>query len=340
MSCDIIIPIWNQLNYTRACIESVFRFTRFFFQLILIDNASQQPAAKYLERIKQKHPDCVSLIRNSENLGFVKAANQGLKASGADYACLLNNDTEVTAGWLQEMVKVAEAEQDIGIVNPNSNTFGLKVKRGQPLALLSEQLKSLSGQYSELAWASGFCMLIKRKVIGEIGLFDEIYGRGNFEDADFSKRAQTSGYASVCAKAAYVFHHERRSFIKFKQFDSDFNRNREIFHAKWGRQRRLLYILTRDNSPDKQKTENDILRSARKGDIVWVFLKNKRRRTVNPGMNTAIFYLSPRFFDLVSFWRVIKRKKKFDLIYVDNQRYADRLAKFKLFHRAEVVTKL
>ncbi|GAH50513.1 unnamed protein product [marine sediment metagenome] len=257
--------------------------------------------------------------------------------SHAPYFCLLNNDTQVTDGWLKEMIKVAESREGIGIVNANSNTFGCRPKRRQPLETLARELKSYSGEYSELAWASGFCMLIKRKVIQEVGLFDEIYGMGTFEDTDFSKRAQKHGYLCVCAKAAYVYHHERRSFIKFKRFDQDFERNRQIFYTKWGKIQRILYVLTKDNPVYIEKIGTEVAKVARQGNIIWIFLKGQDKQKFNKYLNTSVYNLPKRFFNLVSFWRILKRKKKFDRIYVDNEDYRKRLNNFKVFHKAEVI---
>ena len=224
MNCDIIVLVWNLLDYTKECIQAVLKNTAFPYHLIVIDNASNAPTRDYLIKMAQENKDKVTLLRNEENLGFVKAANQGIRAATAAYVCLLNNDTQVSPGWLTEMIKVAEGSQQIGILNPNSNTLGCKPKKQQPLELLAQQLKSYSGEYSELAWATGFCMLIKRKTIEEVGHFDEIYGMGTFEDADFCKRAQSLGYLSVCARGAYVYHREGRSFIKFKKLLKDFTK--------------------------------------------------------------------------------------------------------------------
>jgi GT2 family glycosyltransferase len=335
--CDIIIPVWNQLEYTKECLTFLFKSTSFPFRLIIVDNASDTQTAQYLDSVKEKSPEQVSLIRNNENMGFVKAVNQGIKKSSAPYVCLLNNDTRVAEGWLTEMVKVAEAGEDIGIVNPYSNTLGFKLKRGQSLEAVARELKSCSGEYFRLPWACGFCMLIKRKVLREVGLFDEVYGMGNFEDADFSKRAQQLGYNAVCARSAYVYHRERRSFIKRKSFDQDFEHNRQIFFKKWGKIERILYILTKYNPAYTKKINAEVVRLACEGNIVWVFFKDKNRQGMDKHSNVYIYNLPVFFFDLVSIWRIVKRKKKFDRIYVDDEGYGKRLNYFKSFHKAEVI---
>ena len=337
MKVDIIIPVWNQLNFTKDCIEAVFQNTIYPFHLIIIDNASDTPTKNYLDKLAKDRHNSVTLLKNEKNLGFIKATNQGIKVSSAPYICLLNNDTCVTQGWLTEMIKVAQSSEDIGIVNANSNTLGCNPKKGESVEMLAGKLKSHTGKYSELAWACGFCMLIKRKVIEKVGFFDEIYGMGTFEDADFSKRAQKLGFFCICAIASYVYHHERRSFVKHKRFDQNFERNRQVFYAKWGRQKRILYVLSKNNAAYKEKVGQEALKLARQGDVVWILLKGKDEREFRKHSNIYIYTLREYLFDLVSFWRILKRKKKFDRIYVDDENYARRLSNFKPFHKAEVI---
>src|SRR3990167_2237474 len=131
--CDIISPIWNQLERTQRCIESLIRHTDYPYRLILVDNASDEPTRRYLESLKHDPRVDVLLIRNEENLGNIKAANQGIRASDATYICILDNDTIVTKGWLSEMIAVSRKESNIGIVNPISNSSGWPPARGQTI---------------------------------------------------------------------------------------------------------------------------------------------------------------------------------------------------------------
>ena len=337
MKCDIVIPVWNNLDFTKKCIESVFKNTDYAFHLIIVDNASDNLTMDYLDKLARDKKETVTLIRNDKNLGFVKAVNQGISRSSAPYVCLLNNDTEVARGWLKEMINVAEKKKDIGIVNANSNTLGCRARFGQSVESLAKDLKSHSGEYTVLAWATGFCMLIKQKVIDEAGLFDEIYGMGNFEDADFSKRAQKIGYSSVCAVASYVYHCERRSFVMFKRFDRDFNRNKEIFYSKWGRQERILYVITKNDVAGRGTVSEKSFRSASAGHIVWIFLKERSRDGIKKHSNIYVYNIPERFFDVVSLWRIVKRKKRFDRINVDDENYSEKLKKLSFLHKAEVV---
>ena len=107
--CDIVIPVWNERELTRICIESIASNTDISRRVILVDNASDQETASYLKELSERNKGAVILIRNEENIGFPKAVNQGIAISNAPYLCILNNDTEVYKGWLEEMIKIAES---------------------------------------------------------------------------------------------------------------------------------------------------------------------------------------------------------------------------------------
>src|SRR3989338_1707235 len=109
MMCDIVIPVWNQPTFTKECIESIVKNTDVDYRLIIIDNASGEETKSYLESLKEQRGLKLLLIRNENNLGFLKAANQGMRLSDAQYICLINNDTLVTDGWLSEMIEVAQS---------------------------------------------------------------------------------------------------------------------------------------------------------------------------------------------------------------------------------------
>ena len=160
MECDIIIPVWNQRAVTEECARSILENTAGDYRIIVIDNASADETRQYLERLVSERSSRVMLIRNAVNEGFIKAVNKGIEASAAEYVCLLNNDTLVFDGWLTEMIKVAQADKTIGIVNPSSNNLGQRPAEGEALHDYAAKLRPLSGRSVELGSAIGFCMKI------------------------------------------------------------------------------------------------------------------------------------------------------------------------------------
>ena len=113
-SCDIIMPVWNELDTTKECIDSIVKHTHYPYRLVIIDNGSDIPTQDYLRELKSRKDINLELIRNEENLGFVKAVNQGIRFSDASYICIMNNDTIATDGWLEEMVSIIV--QKIGVL--------------------------------------------------------------------------------------------------------------------------------------------------------------------------------------------------------------------------------
>jgi GT2 family glycosyltransferase len=335
MICDIIIPVWNQLALTRDCIDSILKNTGGVgYRMVIIDNASSEDARLYLESVRDKEVGRAILIRNETNLGFVKAVNQGMDASDSPYVCVLNNDTLATDGWLAEMIKVAEGAPDIGVVNPSSNTLGQRPAKGEPIELYAEKIRGLSGRFVELGAAIGFCMLIKREVVQKIGQFDEIYGMGNFEDTDFSRRAIREGYKCVRACGAYVYHSENTSFSRIKTFDEDFRRNRAIFEFRWGRPRRVAYLLEAYDDNILKRIEQDSLRLARSGG--WVFFYTKDNPALPEHSNIIRRRLPDKYFYLTALFSILKKKKKFDEIFAGTGAFGGILKRLSFIHKAKV----
>ena len=239
--CDIVIPIWNQPELTARCLESLERCAESPARLILVDNASETPTRELLERARDRRPDSVRILRNATNLGFIKAVNQGIRVAVAPWVCILNNDTVVNPGWLSEMLKVAQADPAIGLVNPTSNSLGFQPPKSKTLEEYAASLRPQSGASTELATALGFCLLARRDLFENIGLLDESYGMGNFDDDDLSRRVRQAGYRCARACASYVHHEEKASFRRLPGWEKAFEENRRRFQQRWGRPLRILW---------------------------------------------------------------------------------------------------
>lgn len=222
----------------------MFEFTRFPFRLILVDNASDKQTAQYLDKIKEENPEQVVLIRNSENLGWVKAVNQGILYSNSLYVCAMNNDTVAYLRWLSEMVDVAEEGELVGLVNPLWE-LPKRYKR-TPDKYFRKIITQQSGKFIETDYARGFCFLIKRKVISKIGGLDEVFSPGYYDDWGYSLRAMEAGFKCVRAKGAFVRHYRSITYLAVwgeTRFNSLFQEREKIFYKKWGRSLRILLII-------------------------------------------------------------------------------------------------
>lgn len=321
------------MAFTRDCIQSVINNTDVDCRLIIIDNASDDETRRYLEDLRNMAKPRVFLVRNNNNTGFVKAANQGLRLSEAPYVCLLNNDTVTTKGWLSEMISVAESSPLIGLVNPSSNNLGQKPPKGQSVDSYAEELKKEPDPFFEIGSAIGFCMLIKRDLIKKIGVFDEIYGMGNFEDTDYSRRAVKEGYICVRACRAYVYHREGASFGRDKTFDDNFERNRQIYEFRWGKRRWIAYILNKIDQYTLTKLNKDAMKAARNGYWIWCFSKDHLDLPRHSNIIRAEFGNN---FYLRTAVKILFKKKRFSEIFVTDERFAKVLERLSFIHKAKV----
>jgi len=240
---SVVVLVWNALDYVKRCADSLLRHTAGDCELIFVDNGSDRPTQDYLRALDGAN-DRVRAIFNGENLGFAAGNNVGIAAARGRYVCLLNSDTVVTAGWLDRLVAVCEADPLAGLAGPVTNS----ITGGQRLPEVGYDqttLEGLDGFAADLAaaqggrieqalWIVGFCVLIRRDLIEKIGGLDDRFGRGNYEDTDYCLRAFLAGYKAVVARDSFVHHFGSRSFVDGKvDYDRELDEKFEIFRRKW-----------------------------------------------------------------------------------------------------------
>ena len=224
---SIIIPIYNALEETKACITSVIEHTNLDYELILVNDCSTDPDMKpYLEEVARIY-DNVVLINNEVNLGFVGSVNKGMKYSKND-VILLNSDTEVTPRWLEKLRINAYSDDKIATVTPLSNSAGVfsvpesnkknKIPNYLSLGGMSKLIESASLHINmQVPTGNGFCLFIKRAVLDDVGYFDEEhFGKGYGEENDFCMRAIYAGWTHIIDDSTYIYHKESASFSDSK----------------------------------------------------------------------------------------------------------------------------
>jgi GT2 family glycosyltransferase len=195
-----------------------------------------------------------------ENLGFIKAINIGLtlsvkKFGGVGNVALLNNDVEVTEGWLDRMSRSMERDQTVKAVGPvtgeckswqSYENAGVSVPVFTPPEGFAEmdtegRARSLADCYGELAGRCGmlafFCTVFKREVFEKIGFLDEAFGVGLGDDDDFCKRMKSAGMRCFLSMGTYVFHNHRTTFRELysEQEISDMQADRKkVYRDKHG----------------------------------------------------------------------------------------------------------
>ena len=226
-SVDIIICVHNALDDVRKCLDSIAACTSPPYRLIIVDDGSDPPTSRYLRDFMNCQP--VVLLRHDKALGYTRAANAGLQASTAEYILLLNSDTIVAPSWLDRLVACAESKPNIGIVGPLSNTASWQsvprivengdwasnvLDSGLSPAQMSALVASCSVRaYPRVGFLNGFCLLLRRRLMEEIGYFDEqAFGGGYGEENDYCLRATAAGWELAVAEDTYVYHAQSKSY--------------------------------------------------------------------------------------------------------------------------------
>lgn len=221
----IVIPVYKDWSTLKLCISSLKSCVSDRNKVLLINDMGpdwEKIENNILSEIEGY--ENFQYFRNDKNLGFVKTCNRAvfeLDHSENDIL-LLNSDTEVTPGFLEEMQSVLYAAEKHGVVCPRSNnatllTIPVKNELNRNITASESysvylQIKDSLPKQQVMPTGVGFAFLIKRELIKQYGLFDEIYSPGYNEENDFCMRINQYGFNVLMANRAYVFHHESRSF--------------------------------------------------------------------------------------------------------------------------------
>jgi len=215
---SVVILNYNGLTDTINCLKSLDKCTYPNLEIILLDNGSKVDSedVKILSQVQQRN---YRFIDNKKNDGFAGGCNRGmeivLKEGLSKYVYLLNNDTEVVADFMEEAVRVAEADDRIGSVASKSFYFGdREVIESAGLTLLDcgDMVARGRGKHTsffmddeELLGVCGAAMLLRVDMLKEIGLFDEEFFLYS-EDSDLSLRAITAGWKCWFAHRSKIYH--------------------------------------------------------------------------------------------------------------------------------------
>ena len=238
---SIVIPVYNKIEYTVACLRSLLEHAgRVPFEVIVVDDGSVDDTPRCLREI-----DGLRALRNRKNLGFVGSCNAGAAVAKGEFIVFLNNDTVVTAGWLEALLDTFEQVPDVGLV-------------GARLVYPDGRLQEAGGiifndgsgwnygrfgdprdpRYSfrrEVDYCSGAAIAIRRVLFDQLGQFDNRYAPAYYEDTDLAFAVRNAGYKVIYQPAAMVIHFEgitagTDTGSGVKQYQVV---NREKFLAKW-----------------------------------------------------------------------------------------------------------
>jgi len=192
----IVIPVFNQLHYTRQCVDCLNRAGVADGQIIIVNNASTDGTKEFLATRPEIHA-----IHNETNRGCGFAWNQGARLSQATWTIIANNDILVPPGCLENLVQFAETEK-IDVASP-AMCEGAADYDWQAYAA---EFMSVMAPMARRDMASGSFFMVHRRVFDTIGFFDEDPKLGGYEDDEFARRARRRGFRLAITGRAYYHH--------------------------------------------------------------------------------------------------------------------------------------
>ena len=233
---SIVILTFNKISYTKKCIESIRKYTsKGSYEIIVVDNASTDGTISWL-----KEQSDIITIFNKDNLGFPKGCNQGIEIAQGSEVLLLNNDVIVTPKWLEQMLEALYSSKKIGAVGPVTNyAHGQEIpvtyqNEAEMVSFASEVTEKFKNKWSQKTKLIGFCLLFKKSVLEEVGVLDELFSPGNYEDDDISFRILLAGYKLLLCHNIFVHHFGSTSFRNdISKFNDLLSENELKFLDKW-----------------------------------------------------------------------------------------------------------
>lgn len=216
--CSIIIPVCNRVDLTTQCLLHLAEVTKgCHYQVIVVDNASTDGTQKFLASLGGD----IQVIRNTENLGFAKACNQGARAAKGKHLIFLNNDTIPHPGWLSALLDEVDLHSDVSIVGskllyPNNTIQHAGVVfskncltpyhifNGAPCDLPAANVRR------EFQAVTAACLLVRRQDFETVGGFDEGF-RNGFEDVDLCLKIREGGRKVVYQPKSVLYHLEHQT---------------------------------------------------------------------------------------------------------------------------------
>jgi GT2 family glycosyltransferase len=238
LQASIIIPVFNNLNLTQQCLDSIFQNTTpGLYEVIVVDNGSTDGSREYLQSLEPR----IRYIRNPRNLFFARGCNRGAWAARSENLLFLNNDTVVKPGWLEAMLEVLLQSPEIGIVGnkqlfPASNPIysGLVWHAGMAFTEQRDSWHVFFGFDADPAvnvqrdyrCVTGCCLLIRQSLFDRLRGFDPWFQNG-YEDTDLCLRAGELGVRIVYTPNSEIVHHVSASESRFDRHVANFLRFRE-----------------------------------------------------------------------------------------------------------------
>ena len=247
MELSILIVNFNTQDLLRSCLRSIYSTIRnISYEILVVDNASADGS---VEMVRREFPR-IHLMENAKNRGFGAANNQGFAVMNGDYALLLNTDTILTENAVSELFSFMQKHPDAAMAcgqllnadgsKQNSIASFLSIWTilfNLPLLEIFFPRRFPSKRYAhqnpiEIDSGIGACLMVRKKAIQEIGLFDERYFFF-YEETDWAFRMKTAGWKIYHVPSAFIYHLQGQSIGRNILSRIEFYRSRYQFIRKW-----------------------------------------------------------------------------------------------------------
>ncbi len=211
---SIVIPVYNQIHYTYACLRSILEHTQdVTYEIIIADDVSTDAT-----RELSAYAENVVICRNQTNQGFLRNCNQAARSARGKYVMFLNNDTQVTPGWLSSLVKLIESDPSIGMVGSKlvypdgrlQEAGGIIWSDGSGwnYGRLDDPDKAEYNYVKDVDYISGAAILLSVDLWKQIGGFDDRFAPAYCEDSDLAFEVRRAGLRVVYQPLSKVIHFE------------------------------------------------------------------------------------------------------------------------------------
>jgi GT2 family glycosyltransferase/glycosyltransferase involved in cell wall biosynthesis len=236
---EILIPIHNEWHVLRPCLDSLEAFTTYpDLQVTILDDGSDAFVQEKLVRWQASGRLAKRVLRNEQALGFVQNSNRGFRETTADMVVLLNSDTVVTPEWLEGLLEAALQDEKIACVMPMSNQcslHSLEIPMGWNIFQYAASLrKRVKENLFDAVTVGGFCLLIRREALEDVGLYDEAFGMGYGEESDWCMRARSKGWIVAGLSNTFVYHRGKATFKDYKEKTFK-ETNYKLFMSRWSK---------------------------------------------------------------------------------------------------------
>lgn len=238
---DIIMPVFNKVEYTREAIATLKQHTKKEdYHLILVNDASTDATEQYMYQLdNDRNINCIGVMQ-PQNMGWVKAVNEGMKHVGAEFVLICNNDIHFSEGWLDAMLEHFKDEK-VGAVGPISNyVSGIQHVAHNLPTVDSEETKLLIG----------FFIIFRRSALERVVIeteegkqyYDERFGMGGGDDLDISLRMSEAGYKMIIARNVFIHHYGSMTFRSYitknkMTYDEYWKKGEKLVRQKWGEEK-------------------------------------------------------------------------------------------------------